>query len=124
MSPLRTAALVVFLIAVLDGVIDLVERFTHCNLWKVAFGMSIVLVIVDMIFDRRTFLGERCHGFLELVGEKIRGMFAFIAATTFGSGIVKKKGKKTGSTDSGASQHGDAQSSKEAPADNKPSPEA
>jgi hypothetical protein len=125
MSPLRTAALVLLLIAALDGVINLVERITHSNLWPVALGISIVLAVVDLVFDRRTILGERCHGILEKVGEKIRGMLAFVAATTFGSGVVKeKRKKKSGSTNSGASQRSEAQPSKEAPAEDKSAPEA
>ena len=99
MNSLRTAAVVMFAIAAIDAVIDGVEylagRLTGsdpANLWPVLVGTGIALIIVELLSDKRSFLGRKCHDGLEWIGAKLRRMLDFTAATTFGSARALRPG--------------------------------
>lgn len=95
MSALRTAAVVMFAIAAVDAAIDGIEALADMipgtegvNLWPVLLWTGAAVIILDLIVDRRTFIGRICYDIMEWLAAKVRGMLAFTRATTIGSGAV------------------------------------
>ena len=91
MRPLRAAALVMLVIAAFDGVINLIEYIaTIEGLWRILSLTAVAVFVLDLIVDRRTFVGKKCHAMTSWCDDKLHNMLQFIAATSIGSGVIKE----------------------------------
>jgi hypothetical protein len=101
MKALRATALVMFTLAAIDFTIYAVKAVVNSltgsniqNLFPILLALGVLAIVLDLMMDKNTFVGRHTHNLLEKLLEKLRGMLAFIGATTFGTGVVKEESPK------------------------------
>jgi len=104
MRPLRTAALVMVAIAAVDGLIDGVEYLATANLWPVMLLTGLAVLIVDMLFDKRTAIGRLWNRLLEWIAAGCKSFIDWNRSVLFGSGEVKEEAKSGDKAEETASE--------------------
>ena len=78
MRALRTAALVMLGIAAVDGILDGVERLVAkltdrpaVNLWPILLSIGLVVLVVDLLIEYRTSVGNCCRETVAWIQSKL-----------------------------------------------------
>jgi len=80
---LKSTAAVLLSIAVVDGVVNLIEWFGGFDLFKAAGTVGLVLLVAAMILNRETTLGRLASGLFVVVGAKVSAFCDAVCKAAF-----------------------------------------